>query len=40
MQLEFLSPESVMQLEIATGVPIVYEINISGEVTDKLILNH
>jgi 2,3-bisphosphoglycerate-dependent phosphoglycerate mutase len=40
MELEFLSPEAVMQLEIATGVPIVYEINASGQATDKLILNH
>jgi 2,3-bisphosphoglycerate-dependent phosphoglycerate mutase len=40
MQLEHLSPASVMQVELATGVPIVYEINASGQVTDKVILNH
>ena len=40
MQLENLSPEAVMQLEIATGVPIVYDINAAGQVTKKVILNH
>jgi 2,3-bisphosphoglycerate-dependent phosphoglycerate mutase len=40
MQLEHLSPDSVMQVELATGVPIIYEINASGQVTDKVILNH
>ncbi len=40
MQLEHLSSESVMQLELATGVPIVYDINASGQVTKKVILDH
>ena len=40
MQLENLSPEVVMQLEIATGVPIVYDINAAGHVTKKVILDH
>jgi 2,3-bisphosphoglycerate-dependent phosphoglycerate mutase len=40
MQLECLSPEAVMQLELATGVPIVYEIDVCGQVMDKAILNH
>ncbi len=38
MQLESLSPEAVMHLEVATGVPIVYEINAMGQVTNKAIL--
>jgi len=40
MKLESLSPEAVTKLELATGVPIVYEIDSSGQVTDKVILNH
>lgn len=40
MQLENLSPEAVTQLEIATGVPIVYDINAAGQVTKKVILDH
>lgn len=39
MKLENLSPDEITQLELATGVPIVYEINSYGEVTQKFILN-
>jgi 2,3-bisphosphoglycerate-dependent phosphoglycerate mutase len=39
MKLENLSPEAVTKLELATGVPIVYEIDSSGQVTAKVILN-
>ncbi len=39
MKLENLSPEEVTKLELATGVPIVYDIDSSGQVTDKVILN-
>jgi 2,3-bisphosphoglycerate-dependent phosphoglycerate mutase len=39
MRLENLSPEAVMNLELATGIPIVYDINPSGQVTHKVILN-
>jgi 2,3-bisphosphoglycerate-dependent phosphoglycerate mutase len=40
MKLENLSPAAVTELELATGVPIVYEIDPSGQVTDKVILDH
>ena len=38
MKLENLSPAEVTKLELATGVPIVYDIDSSGQVTDKVIL--
>ncbi len=40
MKLENLSPEAVTKLELATGVPIVYAIDASGQVTNKVILDH
>jgi 2,3-bisphosphoglycerate-dependent phosphoglycerate mutase len=40
MKLESLSPEEVTKLELATGVPIVYNIDSSGQVTDKAILDN
>jgi 2,3-bisphosphoglycerate-dependent phosphoglycerate mutase len=40
MKLENLSPEAVTKLELATGLPIVYHIDPSGRVTDKVILDH
>jgi hypothetical protein len=40
MQMEFLSPEAVMRLELTIGVPIVYEIDVCGQVIDKAILDH
>jgi 2,3-bisphosphoglycerate-dependent phosphoglycerate mutase len=40
MKLENLSPEAVTKLELATGLPIVYAIDPSGRVTDKMILDH
>jgi 2,3-bisphosphoglycerate-dependent phosphoglycerate mutase len=39
MMLDRLSPAEVMDLELGTGVPIVYDLNVSGEVIDKKILN-
>jgi 2,3-bisphosphoglycerate-dependent phosphoglycerate mutase len=38
MKLENLSPEEIVKLELTTGVQIVYEIDTSGQVTDKKIL--
>jgi len=40
MKLENLSPEAVTKLELATGIPTVYEIASSAVVTDKIILNN
>jgi len=40
MKLENLSPEEVTNLELATGVPIVYDIDPSAQVTHKVILNY
>jgi 2,3-bisphosphoglycerate-dependent phosphoglycerate mutase len=39
MKLEHLSPEEVTKLELATGVPVVYGLNASGQITHKVILN-
>jgi 2,3-bisphosphoglycerate-dependent phosphoglycerate mutase len=38
MQLDNLSPEEVVNLEIPTGVPLVYEIDETGKVVSKKIL--
>lgn len=38
MHLDRLTPDQVVQLELATGVPIVYDIDAQGGVIDKLIL--
>ncbi len=38
MQLDNLSPEKVVNLEIATGIPIVYEMDEEGKVVSKKIL--
>jgi 2,3-bisphosphoglycerate-dependent phosphoglycerate mutase len=38
MHLEQLSPEAIVKLELATGIPIVYEIDAAGTVSDKNIL--
>lgn len=35
MQLDKLSPDEVMDLEIATGVPLVYRLNADGTVAEK-----
>lgn len=35
MRLEGLSPEEILQREIATGVPIVYRLNADGSVAEK-----
>ena len=34
MELENLSPEEIMQREIATGQPIIYRLNEDGSVLD------
>jgi 2,3-bisphosphoglycerate-dependent phosphoglycerate mutase len=39
MSLEDLSEEAVVNLELATGVPIVYNIDTAGKAIDKLILH-
>lgn len=39
MYLEQLSPEAVTHLELATGLPIIYDIDDKGKVTHKMILN-
>lgn len=38
MQLDNLSPEEVIALEIATGVPIVYQLDDEGNVISKVVL--
>jgi len=38
MRLDNLSPEQILKVEIATGVPIVYEIDASGNVSSKRVL--
>jgi 2,3-bisphosphoglycerate-dependent phosphoglycerate mutase len=38
MDLEHLSPEQILQLNIDTGVPYIYEIDSSGEIKSKKIL--
>ena len=39
MMLDRLSPQEVTALEIPTGVPIVYDLDVSGEAIGKQILN-
>ncbi len=39
MQLEGLDGESIMQVEIATGVPIVYELALDGAVISRTVLD-
>ena len=39
MELEKLNPEEIPGLELATGVPIIYDIGDQGVVLDKQILN-
>jgi len=38
-QLENLSEEEIVKVELGTAIPIVYEVNAQGDVTDKVILN-
>ncbi|MBL8059954.1 MAG: 2,3-diphosphoglycerate-dependent phosphoglycerate mutase [Chthonomonas sp.] len=38
MALEKLTGEEIMQVELATGIPIVYELDLSGEILAKRIL--
>ncbi len=40
MQLDKLTQDEVLGLNLATGVPLVYEIDEAGEVTSKQILEH
>ncbi len=40
MELDGLSREEVLQLNLATGVPLVYEFDEAGTVTSKQILEH
>ena len=39
MMLDRLSPEEVVALELAMGVPIVYDLDMTGEAISKKILN-
>jgi bisphosphoglycerate-dependent phosphoglycerate mutase len=39
MMLDHLSPSEVIELELATGIPIAYELDVAGEVISKTILN-
>ncbi|MBW4594502.1 MAG: 2,3-bisphosphoglycerate-dependent phosphoglycerate mutase [Brasilonema angustatum HA4187-MV1] len=39
MYLDHLSQQEVENLELATGVPIVYDIDEDGKVTEKIVLN-
>jgi 2,3-bisphosphoglycerate-dependent phosphoglycerate mutase len=39
MKLENLSPEEVPNLELATGVPIVYQLDAQANIIDKLLLD-
>ncbi|WP_310429736.1 hypothetical protein [Chamaesiphon sp. VAR_48_metabat_135_sub] len=39
MMLDGLSPDKVTALELATGVPILYELDAAGESIGKKILN-
>lgn len=39
MQLEGLDGTSIMQVEIATGVPIVYELDLDGTVMNKTVID-
>jgi 2,3-bisphosphoglycerate-dependent phosphoglycerate mutase len=38
MELENISPEDIPNLELGTGVPLVYDLDESGQVTNKVIL--
>jgi 2,3-bisphosphoglycerate-dependent phosphoglycerate mutase len=38
MHLEQLTPEQVLELNLGTGVPIVYELDAEGKVRGKQIL--
>ncbi|MGA7932908.1 MAG: 2,3-bisphosphoglycerate-dependent phosphoglycerate mutase [Kovacikia sp.] len=38
-QLENLSEEEIVKVELGTAIPIVYDIDSNGQVTDKVILN-
>lgn len=39
MHLEDLSPEEIVKVELGTAIPIIYDIDETGKVTDKVILN-
>jgi 2,3-bisphosphoglycerate-dependent phosphoglycerate mutase len=39
MDLDNLNPDEVVKLELATGVPIIYDVSAEGQVTNKLILD-
>ena len=35
MQLDGLTPEQVIEVELATGVPLIYRLNADGSVAEK-----
>lgn len=39
MELDQLTPDEVVKLELDTGVPIIYDIDADGKVVNKVILN-
>jgi 2,3-bisphosphoglycerate-dependent phosphoglycerate mutase len=39
MHLEELSPEEIVKVELGTAIPIIYDIDETGKVTNKIILN-
>lgn len=39
MQLDNLSKEEVYNLELVTGIPIIYDVDMVGNATNKMILN-
>jgi len=39
MEIEKLTPEQILQLNMDTGVPYLYEINSSGQIIDKKIIS-
>jgi 2,3-bisphosphoglycerate-dependent phosphoglycerate mutase len=39
VELDRLSPEVIPNLELVTGVPIIYDVDDTGQATNKIILN-
>lgn len=39
MMLDHLNSSEITALELATGIPIAYELDVTGEVIGKTILN-
>ncbi len=39
MHIENLSKDEIPQLELATGVPVIYDVNSKGDITSKVVLD-